>query len=93
MIHVTGKAILALVANLIDKDFKLHDLIIFAKPFSHVAHSAAKIEKAIKKGLSTFGIGKYDTFVTHILNTVSLQVSLLILNIYYLGHSSVCFIV
>jgi hypothetical protein len=42
-----GKAILAFVAHLIDKDFKLHELLIFAKPFSDVAHSGVEIKKAI----------------------------------------------
>jgi len=67
-------AILALLAHLIVKDFKLHELLIFAKPFSEVAHGATEIEKAIKKGHASFGIGKYDTFVTPIVDTVSLHI-------------------
>ncbi len=56
---------------MIDKDFKLQELLIFAKPFSEVAHSAVEIEKAIKIGLSDFGIGLYDTTKTPIVDTVS----------------------
>ena len=62
---------MALVAHLIDKDFKLHELLIFAKPFSDVAHSGVEIEKAIKAGLSSFGIGLYDTTKIPIVDTVS----------------------
>ena len=65
---------MALIAHLIDKDFKLHEILIFAQPFSEVAHNAAEIEKAIKKGLASFGIGKYDTSVTSIVDTVSLHI-------------------
>jgi hypothetical protein len=43
LFHVIGKPILALVAHLIDKDFKLHELLFFANPFSDVARSATKI--------------------------------------------------
>jgi hypothetical protein len=74
LVYVTRKAILALLAHLIDKDFKLHDILIFAQPFLEVAHSATEIEKAIKKGLASFGIGEYDTFVTPIVDTVSLHI-------------------
>ena len=70
----TEKALLALLAHLIDKDFNLHEVLIFAQPFSEVAHSAAEIEKAIKKGLSSFGIGKYDMSVTRTVDTVSLHI-------------------
>ena len=66
-----GKAILALVAHLIDKDFKLHELLVFAKHFSDVAHSGVEIEKAIKTGLCEFGVGLYDTTKTPIVDTVS----------------------
>ena len=66
-----GTAIFALVAHLIEKDFKLHELLIFAKPFSDVAHSGVEIEKAIKTGLCEFGIGLYATTKTPIVDTVS----------------------
>ena len=62
---------MALVAHFIDKDFKLHELIFFAKPFSDVTHSGVEIEKAIKAGLSSFGIGLYDTTKIPIVDTVS----------------------
>ena len=65
---------MALLAHLIDKDFKLHEILIFAQPFPEVAHNAAEIERTIKKGLASFGIGKYDTSVTPIVDTVSLHI-------------------
>jgi len=70
----TGKALLALLAYLIDKDFKLHEVQIFAQYISEVTHSAAEIKKAIKKGLASFGIGKYDMSATPTVDTVSLHI-------------------
>jgi hypothetical protein len=62
---------LPLVAHFIDKDFKLHELLIFAKPLPDVAHSGVEIEKAIKIDLCEFGIGLYDTTKIPIVDTVS----------------------
>ncbi len=62
---------MALIAHLIDKDFKLHEVLIFAKPFSDVAHSGVEIEKTIKTCLCKFGIGLYDNTKTPIADTVS----------------------
>ena len=68
---VTGKALLALITHFIDSDFKMREILIFAKPFSEVAHTAAEIEKAIKTGLAAYGIGQYDPSLTPPLDTVS----------------------
>ncbi len=74
LLCVTEKVVFALLAHLIDKDFKLHEILIFAHLFSEVARNAAEIEKAVKKGLVSFGIGEYDTSVTLIVDTVSLNI-------------------
>ena len=55
-----GKSLLALMVHLIDKDFKLHDILIFAKPFSKIAHTAINIEHAVKEALASYKIGEYD---------------------------------
>ena len=55
-----GKSLLALFVHLIDDNFEMQDLLIFAKPFSEVSHTGDEIEKAIKIGLASYGIGKYD---------------------------------
>jgi hypothetical protein len=55
-----GKSLLALMVHLIDSSFKLHDILIFAKPFSKLSHTAINIEQSIKDGLASYGIGKYD---------------------------------
>ena len=65
-----GKVILALVAHL-NKDFKLYELLIFAKPFSDATHSGLEIEKAIETGLCEFGIGLHDTTKIPIADTVN----------------------
>ena len=52
--------LLALMVHLIDSSFKLHDILIFAKPFSKLSHTAINIEHAIKEGLASYGIGAYD---------------------------------
>ena len=53
-----------------DSDFKLREILIFAKPFSEVSHTAWEVEKAIKTGLASFGIGKYDFSKTLVIDTV-----------------------
>ena len=68
---VTGKALLALIAHFNDSDFKMREILFFAKPFSEVAHTATEIEKAIKTGLATYGIGQYDLSLAPPLDTVS----------------------
>ena len=55
-----GKSLLALFVHLIDDNFEMQDLLILAKPFSEVSHTAEEIQKAIKIGLASYGIGKYD---------------------------------
>jgi len=67
-----GKSLLALIVHLIDSDFKLREILIFAKPFSEVSHTSWEIEKAIKTGLANFGIGKYDLSKTPVIDTVRL---------------------
>lgn len=65
-----GKSLLALMVHLIDSEFKLREILIFAKPFSEVSHTAWEIEKAIKTGLASYGIGKYDLSKTPVIDTV-----------------------
>ena len=48
-----GKALLAIMLHFIDGDLKLREVLLFAKPFSSVVHSADEIEKAIKTGLAS----------------------------------------
>jgi hypothetical protein len=55
-----GKSLLALMVHFIDSSFKLHDVLIFAKPFSKLSHTAINIEHAIKEGLASYHIGEYD---------------------------------
>ncbi len=63
------------MVHLIDDEFKLREILIFAKPFSDISHSAWEIEKAIKKGLTSYGIGKYDLMTTPVIDTVRIFVS------------------
>jgi hypothetical protein len=65
-----GKSLLALMVHLIDSEFKLREILISAKPFSEVSHNAWEIEKAIKTGLASYGIGKYDLSKTLVIDTV-----------------------
>ncbi len=65
-----GKSLLALMVHLIDSDFKLREILIFAKPFSDVKYSAWEIEKVVKSGLASYGIGKYDLTTTPVIDTV-----------------------
>ena len=44
-----GKSLLALMVHLIDDKLKLREILIFAKQFSDVSHTAWEIEKAINK--------------------------------------------
>jgi hypothetical protein len=55
-----GKSLLALMVHLIDSSFKLHDILIFAKPFSKPSHTTINIEQSIKEGLASYDIGEYD---------------------------------
>ena len=73
-----GKSLLALMVHLIDAEFKLRDILIFAKPFSDVSHTAWEIEKAIKTGLAGYGIGKYDLSKTPVIDTVRLSLFILL---------------
>ena len=66
------KSLFALVVHLIDSEFKLREILIFAKPFSEVSHTAWETEKVIKMGLASYGIGKYDLSNTPIIDTVHL---------------------
>ena len=61
------------MAHYIDDDFKLREVLIFAKPFSSVVHSAEEIQKAIKTGLASWGIGEYDQKASPIIDTVMQQ--------------------
>ncbi len=70
LLLLLGKALLALMAHFIDDDFKLREVLIFAKPFSSMTHSAEEIEKAIKIGLASWGIGEYDTSKTPVIDTI-----------------------
>ncbi len=76
-----GKSLLALMVHLIDSDFKLREILIFAKPFSEVQHTAWEIEKAIKSGLASYGIGKYDLTTTPVIDTVRLCYVVLLNNV------------
>jgi hypothetical protein len=67
-----GKSLLALMVHLIDSNFKLHDILIFAKPFSKVAHTAINIEQAIKEALASYKIGEYDKSAKPKVDTVRL---------------------
>ena len=67
-----GKSLLALMVHLIDSNFKLHDILIFAKPFSKVAHTTIKIEHAIKEALASYTIGEYDMSARPTIDTVML---------------------
>jgi hypothetical protein len=78
---------MALVAHLIDKDFKLHEQLFFAKPFSEVAHNLVEDEKAIKEGLASSGIGLYNTSKIPIVDTVSKHAIFSTLNIYYIDFN------
>jgi len=55
-----GKSLLALMVHLIDSNFKLHNILIFAKPFSKISHTSINIEHAIKEALASYKIGEYD---------------------------------
>ena len=66
-----GKSLLALMVHLIDSNFNLHDILIFAKPFSKVAHTALNIEIAIKEALASYKIGEYDKAAKPKIDTVS----------------------
>ena len=70
MYRFIGKALLALMVHYIDDTFKFNEVLIFAKPFSDVAHSAIEIEKAIKIGLASYGVGTYDPSTDPIIDTV-----------------------
>ena len=76
-----GKSLLALMVYLIDSNFKLREILIFAKPFSKVQHTAWEIEKAIKSGLASYGIGKYDLTTTPVIDTVRLCYVVLLNNV------------
>ena len=65
-----GKSLLALMVHLIDKDFKLHDILIFAKPFSKVAHTAVNIENVVKEALASYNIGQYNPSARPPIDTV-----------------------
>ncbi len=73
MYRYIRKALLALVVHYIDDTFKFNEVLIFAKPFSDVAHIAIKIEKAIKIGLASYGVGTYDPSTDPIIHTVYLR--------------------
>ena len=79
-----GKSLLALMVHVIDSDFKLREILIFAKPFSQVQHTAWEIEKAIKSGLAIYGIGKYDLTTTSVIDTVRLCYVVILNNVNYL---------
>jgi hypothetical protein len=64
------------MAHYIDNEFKLREVLIFAKPFSSVVHSAEEIQKAIKTGLASWGIGEYDPKATPVIDTVIYNVTL-----------------
>jgi len=55
-----SKSLLALIVHLIDSNFKLHDILIYAKPFSKVAHAAINIEHGVKEVLTSYKIAEYD---------------------------------
>ena len=59
------------MAHYIDDDFKLREVLIFAKLFSSVVYSAEEILKAIKTGLASWGIGKYELKSNPNINTVN----------------------
>ena len=83
-----GKSILALVAHLIDTNFKLHELLIFAKPFSEVVHSGMEVENTIKTSLASFGIRIYDTSKNRIVDKVSKHAISCILS--YIAFNTYC---
>jgi len=68
-----GKSLLALMVHLIDSNCKLHDILIFTKPFSKVAHTAINIEHAIKEALAPYKIGEYDKPARPRIDTVILE--------------------
>jgi hypothetical protein len=55
-----GKSLLALMVHLIDSNFKMQDILIFAKPFSKVAHTAINHDQALQERLASYNIGEYD---------------------------------
>jgi len=63
------------MVHLIDDEFKLREILIFAKPFFDVSHTAWEIEKAIKQRLAGYGIGKYDLSKTPVIGTVRMRPS------------------
>jgi hypothetical protein len=65
-----GKSLLALMVHLIDSNFKLHDILIFAKPFSKISHTSINIEHAIKEALASYKIGEYDKTAKPKIDTV-----------------------
>ncbi len=68
-----GKSLSALMVHLIDSNFKLHDILFFAKPFSKVAHTSINIEQAIKEALASYTIGQYDKFAKPKIDTVRIN--------------------
>ena len=75
-----GRYLLALMVHLIDSDFKLREILIFAKPFYEVSHTVWEIEKAIKTGLANFGIGKYELSKTLFIDTLRLCYVVFLIN-------------
>ncbi len=83
----SGKALLALMLHYIDDKFKLREVLLFAKPFSSVAHTADGIEKTIKTGLASWGIGKYEPSATPPIDTVRPSRSLFCILIFALSFA------
>jgi len=68
-----GNSLLALMVHLIDSNFKLHDILIFAKPFLKVSHTTINIEHDVKEALHSYTIGECDKSARPPIDTVILK--------------------
>ena len=58
------------MVHFIDKEFKLQEILIFAKPFSKVSQTSSNIEHAIKDALASYEIGEFGKTARPPIDTV-----------------------
>ncbi len=82
-----GKSLLALMVHFINSNFKLHDILIFAKPFIKVAHTTINIEHDVKEALASYRVGECDKSARPLIDTVILKLCCLTCFLYCRARS------